>query len=92
MSLSVLLVSNDLATTPTTFPGLFTLYTTLFALMVLYYLLLSPNFRALTIGGPLQKLLKMALGEDQQLKISQWRSADRHLLGAPARGSSSEWS
>lgn len=67
---SLLLAASDLADTPTTFPGLFTLYTFLFALTVLYYLLLSPNFRAFAIGGPLQKLLKWALGEDQQLKIS----------------------
>ena len=67
---SLLLAASDLADTPSTFPGLFTLYTFLFALTVLYYLLLSPNFRAFAIGGPLQKLLKWALGEDQQLKIS----------------------
>lgn len=68
--LSVLLAASDLSGTPASFPGLFTLYTFLFALMVLYYLLLSPNFRAFAIGGPLQKLLKWALGPDQQLKIS----------------------
>ena len=53
------------------FPTYFTLYVFLFALLVLYYLLLSPNMRALMIAGPLQKLLRWALGPDQQIKISQ---------------------
>ena len=71
MALSVLLATSDLASTPTEFPWMFMVYTFLFALMVLYYLLLSPNVRALAIGGPLQKLLRYSMGEDQSLTFSQ---------------------
>lgn len=53
------------------FPTYFAVYVFLFCLVVLYYLLLSPNVRALFIGAPLQRLLRWASGPDQQIRIRQ---------------------
>ncbi len=69
--LSLVLQATDLAAKPTSFPSLFMLYTILFALLVLYYLLVSPRASAVLIQAVTQRLLAYALGDDQSVKISQ---------------------
>lgn len=60
------------------FPYMFLVYTFLFSLAVLYYLLLSPVVRAFFIVTLGQRLLKwlLIMDPDQQVKISQEHTQD----------------
>jgi hypothetical protein len=81
-----LLLQSEFSDTPPEFPSLFTLYTILFALLVLYYLLLSPQARALSITPLLLRLLHWATGSEHQLKISQTHTRT-HTDGSVGVGS-----
>lgn len=83
-----LLLQSEFSDTPPEFPSLFTLYTILFALLVLYYLLLSPQARALSITPLLLRLLHWATGSEHQLKISQTHT---HIDGSVRVGSRAGW-
>jgi len=60
--LSLLLQATNLTSAPTSFPAYFFLYTLLFALLILYYLLLSPRATGTLIQAVLQRLLSWAWG------------------------------